>query len=258
MRGLAHVLRDVAIVAALVLPAVGVAPQQASSAPDLRFQPIGYWNGKKIYLSPARHRTGPGAQGECGDRTEDYMAFGSAWHATNGVYFDDRRHPNNQYRNLRSRHYKVRIHRGPTVQTAIYRSNEWGSTRHIPIHSNAITPYPNHCLNTDKTRWGTIGIYRRYNVKGKDLATKLTETIGTRSDRGLRISPGTNDHICYNPGEPCTQTDLGELREMNMPAAYMEMEFHTWQRGYNFVAASEPRSWRIGWGVDWHLGWPRR
>lgn len=260
MRRLARVLRDVAILAALVLPVVGVAPQQASSARDLRYQPIGYWNGKKIYLSPSRHLSGPGDRGECGNRSEDYMAFGSAWYATNGVYFDDHRAPRNQYRNLRSRHYKVRISRG-TIQTAIYRSNAWASTRHIPIHSNAVPPYPNHCANTDKTRWGTIGIYAVNDVqgvKGKDLATKLKDAIGKRDDRGLRISPGTNDHICINPGDPCTTINLGELHGMDMPAAYMEMEFHTWQKGYNWVATSEPRSWRIGWGVDWHLGWPRR
>lgn len=246
----------VAMVSALVLPIVAAAPSRASAAGDLIYRPYSRWNMKKIYLSPARHLSGPQARGECGQLTEDRMAFLTTMHATNGNYFNDRYAPRNQYRNLRSRHYRVRIGRG-TVQTAIRRSNAWHSTRHVVIHSNAVSE-PGHCQNTDQTRWGTNGIYRVNSVKGQDLTEKLTETVGKRNNRGRRISPGTHDYTCFNPGQPCTTIDLGELRETRMPAAYMEMEFHTWQRGYNWVAASTPRSWRIGWGVDWHLGWPRR
>jgi hypothetical protein len=257
MKRAVRTLRDSVVLVALVLPVAVAAPADASAARDLIYQPYGRWNGKKIYLSPARHLQPPRARGECGPLSEDRMAFHTAYRATNGVYFNDRYAPRSPYRNLRARHYRVRIGRG-TVASAIRNSNAWGATRHIPIHSNAHAF--NDCGNTNASRFGTHGIYLRGSTRGRDLAQKLVHTIGIASYRGLRRSPGTNDLVCYIPFDPqgCTRfTRLGELNDTRAPAAYMEVEFHTWQRGYNWVETSRPWAWRFGWGIDWHLRWPR-
>lgn len=254
MRRLARTLRDAAVVVALVLPVAVVAPQQTNAASDLIYQPYGRWNGKKIYLSPARHLEPPRARGECGNLSEDQLGFYTAWDATNGFYFNDRWAPRSPYRNLRARHYKVRIGRSTYVQ-AVANSNAWGATRHIVLHSNAHAF--NDCGNTNASIFGTLGIYRVGSVRGRDLTSKLTHTLGVASYRGPRISPGTHDITCYNPGQPCTKDDLYELRATNAPAAYMEREYHTWQRGYNWLEQSPVWAWRIGWAVDWHLRWPR-
>lgn len=260
MRGIATRLGTCLLLVVLAIPVAVSTPTRTEAAPDLRFFPS-RWNGRKIYLSPARHLQPPRARGECGPKSEDRLAFNTAWYATLSRYFNDRFAPSSPYRNLLTRGYRVRIGRG-TVSSAIRNSNAWGSTRHIAIHSNAVAN-PN-CADTDASRFGTWGIHRYDSPRGRDLTNKLTHTIGINSRRGPLRSPGTNDKVCTNPpGAPvgdssCTTIDLGELRETRMPAAYMEDEFHTWQRGYNWLDRSNQWAWRFGWGVDWHLGWPRR
>jgi hypothetical protein len=250
----ARALQDLGLVALLLLPIVAAAPQRGGAAADLIYQPHGRWNGLKIYLSPARHLSGPGARGECGRRSEDQLAFTAAYHAANGSYFNDRYAPRNAYRNLRARHYRVRIGRG-TYVSAVSRSNAWGATRHVVLHSNAHRT--RDCGNTMASRFGTLGIYRQGSARGRDLTSKLTHAFGVAANRGPRRSPGTHDFICANPVDPCTRINLYELRATQMPAAYMESEFHTWRAGYRWLETSPYWAWRLGWAVDWHLGWPR-
>lgn len=175
------------------------------------------WNGRKIYLSPARH-SNAGSRGECDDaKNENEMAFYHAWDATNAPYYQDVYSPNHRLRNLRAMGYKVKIGTG-TVQTAITRSNRWGATRHVPLHSNAHAY--NDCNNTNAGRFGTVGIYRSGSNRGYDLANKIKNRIGawTGTAQG-NVSPGTNDYVCYNPGHPCTDDSLAELRDTRAPAA---------------------------------------
>lgn len=219
------------------------------AADDLVYQPYGNWNGYRIYLSPARH-TNSGSRGECGDKGENKLAYYAAWDAANTTYWKDRYNPDAPNRNLRARGYKVRIGRG-TVSTAITRSNGWPADRHIVLHSNYLAGFT--CGNNDAFRFGTHVIYRNGSVKGERLATQLKSALGEYD--GLK-SPGTNDIICYNPGHPCTKIDLGELRETKAPAAYSETEFHSWNRGYNYLLDSFKWAWRVGRAVDIHLGYP--
>ncbi|HSN89431.1 MAG TPA: hypothetical protein VL025_21890 [Thermoanaerobaculia bacterium] len=169
-----------------------------------------------------------------------------AWDAANGSYYNDVYDPNSTGRNLLARGYRVRIGRG-TIQTAIDNSNAWGADLHIPIHSNA--DVAGQCSRTDASRFGTVVIYWSTSTNGQALASQLRSTVGASS-------PGTSDSTCYNPGHPCTQITLGELRYTNAVAAYLETEFHTWTTGYNWVYNSPVWAWRIGWGVDNHLNYP--
>jgi hypothetical protein len=254
MHVLRRALRGARIPLALTVLVAAAAPQFAGA--DLIYQPYGHWNGKKIYLSPARHEDA-GHRGECGTLTENQLAYYEAVDAATGSYYRGRYRPSSPFRNLRARGYKIRIGTG-TLRSAIRNSNAWGATRHIPIHSNA--DVANQCGRTDRTRFGTLGIYRVGSTRGKDLATKLVRVLGVEPRTPYtrdRPSPGTNDHTCFNPGDPCTTIDLGELREVNAPAAYMEMEFHTWNTGYNWLFEDWYWAWRFGRAIDLHLGYPR-
>lgn len=229
---------------------VMIALAGVAGAADLLYDPYGSWNGKKIYLSPARH-SDSGSRGECGSLGENDLAYYAAWYATNGSYYSDSYNPSSSYRNLRARGYKVRIGRG-TVSSAINNSNSWGATLHIPMHSNA--DVYNGCSRTGTSGFGTNVIYWHTSGGGPNLADELVYTVGSAS--GM-TSPGTNDYKCYNPGHPCTTITLGELRYTYAVAAYMESEFHTWNTGYGWLDDSHYWAWRLGWAIDMHLGYPR-
>lgn len=229
----------------------GIHSDPAYGAGDLRYRPYGgAWNGKRIYLSPARHRDS-GSRGECGVKGENTFAFYAAWDATNGTHYGDRYRPDSPWRNLRGRGYKVRIGRG-TVASAIRRSNRWKAHRHIPIHSNA--DVHNRCGRTGTAGFGTWLLYLDGHARAKNLSQTLKNTVGAYS--GF-TSPGTGDRVCRNIADDCTQVKpLGELKYTNRPAAYMESEFHTWNRGHDWLGSSQQWAWRIAWAVDLHLGYP--
>lgn len=52
------------------------------------------------------------------------------------------------------------------------------------------------------------------------------------------------------------QNSLYELTATAMPAAYIEAEFHDWPSGVTWLADYDVWAWRVGWGVDQHLGYP--
>jgi N-acetylmuramoyl-L-alanine amidase len=217
---------------------------------DLIYQPYGAWNGKKIYLSPARHAAGDLGD-ECGSPDENRLAFNAAWDATNGNYWGDEYRPSSSGRNLRARGYQVRIGRG-TVSTAISRSNSWNATLHIPMHSNA--DVPNQCGRTNTALFGTHVIYTDGSAREQNLATKLRNQVGAHLDYR---SPGTNDRVCRNFADNCTRIKpLAELDQTRAEAAYMESEFHTWNRGHEWLRSSQIWAWRVGVAVDTHLGYP--
>ena len=223
----------------------------ANAAADLIYNPLISWNGKKIYLSPARH-SDAGRRGECrgsagmGTYDENTAAYRFAWYAASGDWVGARK-STSPYRNLRLRGYKVRIGRG-TVSSAIARSNAWGASVHIPIHSNARFE---SCSNSTVSRHGTHVIYKSYGVNGgQGLSQRLKDAIG-------RASPGTNDLICHNSSS-CTRFNcLGELCNTVAKAAYLEREFHSWNRGARWLRNDHYNSWRLGWAVDGFLGYPR-
>lgn len=222
----------------------------AAGAADLTFEPLGPWNGRRIYLSPARHADS-GGRGECGHLGENDLAFSLAWNAANGDHYGDRYSPGSPWRNLRARGYRVRIGRG-TASSAISGSNAWGADVHLPLHSNA--DVAGQCGRTDAARFGTVVIYWHASAGGPGLAAEVRRAVGTG---GGATSPGTADSTCPNPGHPCTGITLGELRYTHAVAAYLEADFHTWSAGYAWLANSRVWGWRLGGAVDTFLGYPR-
>lgn len=186
-------------------------------AADLSYNPYpGPWNGKKIYLSPARHKDA-GGRGECNGNNENNIAFGIA---LNAVTY------------LTSSGYNYQVHVGNgTLQSAISNSNAWGSNAHLPLHSNARNEVGG-CANTTASVHGTNTIYRAGVGTSQLMAQKLLDNLGPQT-------PGTNDFICYNPGQPCTTINLGELGSVSAPyRAYSEVEYHTWTTGTNWLTGS--------------------
>lgn len=124
--------------------------------------PAGEWNGWKIYLSPAHHYNGP-KQG-CGNYVEDdnmHLVAHSAGHITTlgqGSLVD--------------RGYRVRIGHGDPGN-AVTRSNNWGSDRHISMHSNASGQ--DQCGGSGR---GTRVFYYPGSTNGQDLAGALRDTVG--------------------------------------------------------------------------------
>lgn len=222
----------------------------AAGAADLVFEPLGPWNGQRIYLSPARHADS-GGRGECGHPGENDLAFALAWNAASGDHYGDRYNPGSPWRSLRARGYRVRIGRG-TASSAISGSNAWGADVHLPLHSNA--DVAGQCGRTTAARFGTVAIYWHASAAGPQLAGELRRAVGTG---GGATSPGTADSTCPNPGHPCTGITLGELRYTHAVAAYLESDFHTWSAGHAWLANSRVWGWRLGGAVDAFLGYPR-
>ncbi|WP_009633725.1 N-acetylmuramoyl-L-alanine amidase [Synechocystis sp. PCC 7509] len=215
-----------------------------SAKADLNYEQYGNWNGYKVYLSPARH-SNAGGRGECKGKNENTMAFNVALRATSGSYYNGQPNRTASGRNLRARGYKVRIGNG-TLRSAIANSNAWGADLHIPIHSNA--DIAEQCNRTSANSFGTLTIHYNNSSRGLAFANKLRELIGSSS-------PGTRDTTCKNPGHPCTAINLGELRETNAVAAYVEAEYHTWNRGVSWLE-NPSWPWRIGYAVDSFLNYP--
>lgn len=240
-------MQPMRLAAAVAIAAMFLVTGPAAVA-DYVYRPYGTWNGAKIYLSPARH-SDTGHRGECRRQSENEMAFRTARRATNGRYYGDSYQPDSPWRNLRSRGYLVRIGTG-SVSSAVRNSNAWGAHLHIPIHSNA--DVAGRCARTNAGRFGTVVIYKSYGSSGgQGLARAIGERVGP-------ASPGTRDYICHNSSS-CTRFNcLAELCNTRARAAYLEAEFHTWNRGVDFVRKSYWWAWRLGWAVDRFLGYPRR
>lgn len=180
------------------------------------------YNGNKIYLSPAKHNN-PG----CGSYLEGENMRKVAHHSA---------HKGN-LGNFQQRGYKVRVgHAGYQNNSA--RSNNWGSKRHIPLHSNAAGS--SQCSGGGG---GTITFYKPGCGLCEDLARKLKNKIGEDS------AGSAYEYVASNGS-------LYELNNANMKAAYVEANFHTWNPGKNWLVDYESWSWRIGYGVDVHLGYP--
>jgi hypothetical protein len=235
-----------ASVAALVLAGIST----VRAADDLVYEPVGAWNGKRVYLSPARH-TDAGSRGECGGSAgmgtldENTAAYRFAYYAATGNYVGTSTSTSTG-RNLRTRGYRVRVGRG-TLSSAISNSNSWGAHIHIPIHSNARSEA---CSNTSAGSHGTVVIYKSYGSSGGEgLAGKIRDKIGP-------VSPGTNDFTCHNSSSCTSISCLGELCQTVAKAAYLEREFHTWNKGAAWMENDQYNTWRLGSAIDEFLGYP--
>ncbi|MBE1874602.1 hypothetical protein [Myceligenerans pegani] len=232
---LTAVLTTAALVTAVfttaALVTVGLAPPAAA---DVDYNP-GTWNGKRVYLSQACHDGNDGVPGGscitnhgCGGYSENAQSYATALHAINGAQ-EDRL-------SLLERGYRVRRGTG-TLNQNVNSSNNYGADLHLPLHSNA---RGETCGNTTDRDHGTLMMY--VSPAGRDCSDTFVRWFGP-------ASPGTNDVRAY-------RSNLGELNNTTAVACYLEMEFHTWNKGTNWLLGEEDYSWRIGKSVDEYLGYP--
>ena len=210
---------------ALVGTAVVASVPGAQAAPDEIYQPA-TWNGYRIYLSPSDQ-----SNGGCGDYLEKTNMHKVAHSAATGTTMGSG--------SLQDRGYKVRIRHG-TLTEGVARSNSWPSDRHIPLHSNARSS-----TQCGYSSGGTQTYYYPGSTKGEDLARKLKNLLG-------EVSPGSGSREFV-----ATNSVFYEMYATSMPAAYVEAEFHDWTQGKNWLVDYPSWSWRIGYAVDLHLGYPR-
>lgn len=210
-------------------------------AADIVYEPVGKSNNKTIYLSPAKH-SDTTKRGECRGQSENFMAYVSS------IYTAAVPNKTNLLKGLRYRGYRVIIGNG-NIKTAVARSNAANATLHIPIHSNG---RPDSCNTTRTGPNGTVVLYLSWGSrKGQGLAEILKTQVGNNS-------PGTGDKTCHNIIHNCTKIKpLYELDKTRATAAYLETEFHTWNRGVDFLRNYISYYYRIAEGVDSFLRYPR-
>ena len=229
MRATPH--RVLSVLAALVLAAGGLLAAAPIAAADVTYVPD-RWNGKVVYLSQACHdrgdtvcHTNPGCFDYSENRSSRLIATSAAAH------YDP------EHLNLLERGYKVVRGTGLT-RTNIANSNRVGADLHVPIHSNAISSSCESGFSAE--RYGTQVMY--VSTAGRECAQTMVRRVGTSS-------PGTSDSRRY-------RSDLGELNQTNAVACYLELEYHVWDRGVEWMRDRSSWSWRIALGVDTYLGYP--
>ena len=90
---------------------------------------------------------------------------------------------------------------------------------------------------------GTYVMYYPGDTNGAGLASRLKSTISP-------ASPGKGiDRIE-------SRTNLYELNSTNASTAYLESGFHTFRPDEDWLRLHWDWAWRIGWAVDWYLGYP--
>lgn len=190
------------------------------------------WNGTTVFLSVACHDGNDGVPG--GPCRPNIGCRGFNENATSAVIARWATKGNKEHPGLLGRGYKVIVGTG-TVMQNIRTSNRLGANYHIPIHSNAKRE---GCSNTYFRGHGTWGMY--YSSRGKSCAKNLVRTVGA-------VSPGTRDQIM-------PRRDLAELKRTRAVSCYLETDFHTWNRGVNFLTSSYSWGWRIGYAMDLTTG----
>lgn len=203
---------------------------QAATVGGTTYPPIGQFNGNLVYLSPSSQSGNIG----CDNYVESEGARNIA------VAAKDK---------LVSWGYVVRIGNGDYQQNTAD-SNDWKSTVHVPIHSNAraerdcVAPFPPETLPLG----GTWLMYEPGDAK--DI--KLSEFIYPELSG---FSPGTKDKI--NTDDALTGAPLGELRNTTMPAAYVEAAYHTFRPDVDWLRGSANVGAKIAQGIDKYFGSPR-
>lgn len=225
-----NVLKRITIAAsflALILAPI-VATSGDPAEADIIYMPS-TWNGYKIYLSQA-HVSGGDNTG-CDNYSERSGSNALSWEAANGAGWD-----------LRARGYQVRVGTGG-YSANIGSSNSWGSDYHIPLHSNAGTW---NCSTSAPLSWtasGTIVMYYPTSTHGQGMSGSIASRVGS-------ASPGQGQD------KKLASTCCSEITQTSAYAAYMESAYHTFRPDVDWLRDEDAWAWRIGWSVDYYLGYP--
>lgn len=191
------------------------------------------WNGYKVYLSAPRHSDSR-SRGECG---WEENINGRHWNYYAGVV------NTGGSGGFKQRHYKVAVSanaRDNGWRINRDQSNNWGANVHLVTHTNAN-------VGCGDSAQYLLVMFRSGNNRSKYLRNHLIEKLNPV------VPGGKNTWDCDH---------LGECYAQAGHKAYVELFFHTnrnavnWYQSGNYgIAANE--SWRYGYAVDDHLGYPR-
>lgn len=232
-KGLALVMTAL-LVGSMALTAHGSHTVITSS--DVTYNPSS-WNGYKVYLSSPRH-SDSGGRGECG---WEENINGRHWN----IYAAST--TSGGQGGLKNRGYKVTVSanaRDNGWATNRQSSNNWGADVHIVTHTNATG-----------SGCGEPAQYLLVMYRSGD-----NNSIGFKNDLITTLNPavpgGSNSWDCDHLGE-CNNNLLAAHR------AYVELFFHTsqsavsnWFQAGGGVGDGIDSAWRLGYGVDLHLGYP--
>lgn len=97
--------------------------------------------------------------------------------------------------------FDVKLEQYDTMQNRVAHAEAWGADLHVPIHTNAYN--------------GSVGGTRIFYYKSGTAGHKAAQAIYNALKD---VTPGKSDN--------CTTADLYEIRAPQIPAAYVEAEFH--------------------------------
>lgn len=128
-------------------PGAAVSGPTAITSVDDAYDPFGLpgqeWNGQKVYLSSPRH-SNSGNRGECFNPGREENVNGRYWNhfAANSNYYNDSvTTSTSEFRNLRSRGYKVTVGANARDDGFLMNqeaSNNWGANVHLVTHTNSV------------------------------------------------------------------------------------------------------------------------
>lgn len=252
-------------------------PQAAATAAYTDFWPASH-NGRKIFLSVACHNANNTNNTACRPNYGCYSGQNSAYNENLGSQFL-------AYeavlgtgggtvgnRNLIERGYAVRIGES-TRENNITNSNAWtdlgSKALHIPLHTNAPNAStPGLVLEPiTGTRVPPAGYCGAPSASGAGFQPQIRFT-GSGSSAVMNANQvQAADQMILAMIAAGTPGTADEKRKQNLAeksttgleavALYMEVEYHTWNSGVNFLRNRITWAYRIGNGVDLCFGYPR-
>jgi hypothetical protein len=227
----------VALLSAVVLPSVpATAHHTTITTGHHTYIPSG-WNGYKVYLSSPRH-SDSGSRGECGweeningRHWNINAAYKQTYNTSTSARFWERKYQTKISPNSRDNGYLANR----------TESNNWGANVHIVTHTNAWVG----CGNSANY---LLVMFRSGNNNSINLKNHLIAKLDP-------ITPGGQN-----------SWDCDGLAECNANAAhraYVELFFHTntsavnWFQNGGGHGTGVNNTWRYGYAVDDHLGYPR-
>lgn len=223
------------LIAMSVVPSVS-AEHTVTTSSDHLHNAASPSNGYRVYLSSPRHGSS-GGRGECG---WEENRNGRNWNWFAHVI------DNGGAGSLLARHYDTIVGSNARDDGFISnkdRSNNWGADVHIVTHTNADNP----C--NDSSQYLLV-MYRSGNANSTGLRTHLINELNPV------VPGGSNTWDCDG---------LVECNSVTAPhRAYVELFFHTnqaavdwYQAGGSHGNGAGVNTWRVGYALDLHLGYPR-
>lgn len=232
-----------------ITPASAVRPRPPDAnnpVRDYKYPSARYYNGIKVFLSPAWHYLPDNPAATSADKL-GCPAFGS--------FYSEERNMRAAAEatavttstavaaDLAERGYWVRVGNGdPDTNPRL--ANEFGAAIYIAFHSNGTTDDGRACRGE---RGGTETFNRSGNAASSFLAERIKNEL-------MHQSPGLGDKRIP---QDCSRSCFAELRNSRAPrTVYLEAGFHDFRADANWLLQYRDWAWRVAFAIDLELGYP--